>query len=421
MKPFATLLLTTALGGTAFAQALEVTPTGVAYGLAGTRTETKDDAGQLGGRSGFYETGNPNPASSWYPGASGWQHLIEARHHNTTTNNYALQIAGGFGDQNLWFRKTNNNPSSSWNKVVAENSAGNVGIGTNPSSPRLEVFRGELSSDPGIRLSSNGGWLSINARSPQGAWSPLVMEGDKAFIFTNGQPETGNLSIGSWSSSTKGIRIVGDSGNVGIGTPTPGRKLDVAGNASIGVTSQNYNPSGGNWNYTLLLNSDETTSIGFHDSWASVSSIRYNHNGFTIGADDGWGMKNVYMPANVGIGTFNPTHRLTVNGEVKSRGFITDNGGWSDYVFADDYKLATLDEVEAHIKEKRHLPGVPSEAEVLSKGLDLGQMSAVQMAKIEELMLHVIALNKKMEAQAEQVKAQAEEIRLLKSARKEQF
>jgi hypothetical protein len=92
-----------------------------------------------------------------------------------------------------------------------------------------------------------------------------------------------------------------------------------------------------------------------------------------------------------------------VNGKVKSRGFITDTSAWSDYVFESDYRLASLDEIEAHIKKTKHLPGVPSEKELVEKGLDLGAMSAAQMAQIEQLMLHVIEMNKKLKSQAEEI------------------
>lgn len=95
---------------------------GVVYwGNSGTRTETRDDAGIMGGRSGFFETSAPAPAGNWYPGASSWQHLLETRHSNTG-NNYALQIAGSFFDQNLWFRKTNNSGATGWTKFVTTGS-----------------------------------------------------------------------------------------------------------------------------------------------------------------------------------------------------------------------------------------------------------------------------------------------------------
>jgi len=86
----------------------------VYWGNGLTRTETRDNAGAPGGRSGFYETSNP---ANFYPGASSWQHLVEVRHSNGG-NNYALQIGGGYYDQDLWYRKTNNSATTTWLQVL---------------------------------------------------------------------------------------------------------------------------------------------------------------------------------------------------------------------------------------------------------------------------------------------------------------
>lgn len=95
------------------------------YGNSSTRTETLNDAGQLGGASGFFETGGPTPAANWYPGASGWQHLLSVRHSNVT-NNYAMQFAGSFFNQELYFRKTANLATQDWSKVVLANATTGV-------------------------------------------------------------------------------------------------------------------------------------------------------------------------------------------------------------------------------------------------------------------------------------------------------
>lgn len=107
----------------------------VLWGASAARTETKVDAGAIASKSGFFETAAP---TNYYSGASGWQHLIEARHSNDT-NNYALQLAGSFFDQELYFRKTNNSASTAWSKVIAANSSGNVAIGTSSPNARLDV------------------------------------------------------------------------------------------------------------------------------------------------------------------------------------------------------------------------------------------------------------------------------------------
>lgn len=87
------------------------------YGSSGSRTETRDNAGlqgNAGAQSGFYETSNPS--ANWYPGASSWQHLLDIRHSNPA-NNYAMQFAGSFFDQRLFFRKTDGNAAKAWSSI----------------------------------------------------------------------------------------------------------------------------------------------------------------------------------------------------------------------------------------------------------------------------------------------------------------
>lgn len=104
-----------------------------------------------------------------------------------------------------------------------------------------------------------------------------------------------------------------------------------------------------------------------------------------------------YNSGNVGIGTSNPSQKLAVNGKVLAREYEATPTGWSDYVFAPGYALPSLESVAAYIREHGHLPGIPSEAEVLQAGIRLGEMNALLLAKIEELTLHVIALNQEVE------------------------
>jgi|GEM_PF-2238555 len=108
----------------------------------------------------------------------------------------------------------------------------------------------------------------------------------------------------------------------------------------------------------------------------------------------------------VGLGTTNPLgFRLAVNGSIRAKEVVVTNDGWPDYVFSDDYELASLEQVEAHIKEKKHLPGVPSAREVGERGVSLGEMQSTLLAKVEELTLHLIAQQKEIAALRDQVAA----------------
>jgi hypothetical protein len=76
---------------------------------------------------------------------------------------------------------------------------------------------------------------------------------------------------------------------------------------------------------------------------------------------------------------------------------------WADYVFAPDYKLKSLTEVEKYIQKNKHLPGVPSAEEMVSNGLDVVKTDAILMAKIEELTLYMIELQKQNAAMQVQI------------------
>ncbi len=66
-------------------------------------------------------------------------------------------------------------------------------------------------------------------------------------------------------------------------------------------------------------------------------------------------------------------------------------------MFKADYKLNTLPELEAYIKANGHLPGVPAATEVEKEGVALGEMNKILLKKIEELTLHLIEKDKKIE------------------------
>ena len=53
--------------------------------------------------------------------------------------------------------------------------------------------------------------------------------------------------------------------------------------------------------------------------------------------------------------------------------------------------------LEDYIKIHGHLPDMPSEKEILEKGIDISDMQAKQQRKIEELTLYIIDLQKKID------------------------
>ncbi|CAL2078389.1 hypothetical protein [Tenacibaculum sp. 190524A02b] len=113
-----------------------------------------------------------------------------------------------------------------------------------------------------------------------------------------------------------------------------------------------------------------------------------------------------YFAGKVGIGTTKiPTdYKLAVDGKIGAREIKVESRAWPDYVFTKDYNLLTLKEVENHIKEKGHLPNIPSAKEVeVNKGIELGEMNRKLLEKVEELTLYTIQQEKQLKKQSEEL------------------
>ncbi|MGA6119296.1 hypothetical protein [Sphingobacterium anhuiense] len=132
-----------------------------------------------------------------------------------------------------------------------------------------------------------------------------------------------------------------------------------------------------------------------NQGWSDWQSFYTSANANNIDTD--WTARKVYVVDKIGIGVQNPTEKLAVNGKIRATEIKVDSGPWPDFVFDEDYKLTPLKDVEAFIKEHKHLPGVPKAKEIEEDGLSLGEMNKILMQKVEELTLHMIRLDKENE------------------------
>jgi hypothetical protein len=224
-------------------------------------------------------------------------------------------------------------------------------------------------------------------------------------------------------------KIQGASGNnsvgIGIATPSSSNSVHVKRTATgtysrafaAYVTPQNTAPTG---YYARVYNSEPQSygrTYGFFAEVGNATSgwnygvysrLLGSNNGAAImgvvpgkdvqnvgGMWAGYFRGNVYVEENLGIGVKNPTEKLTVDGKVKCEEIVVENVS-ADFVFNDDYKLRSLDEVEAFIKENGHLPDVAPASET-SKGINVGEFNTLLLQKIEELTLYMIELKKENE------------------------
>ena len=223
-------------------------------------------------------------------------------------------------------------------------------------------------------------------------------------------------------------------GNVGIGTITPAYNLDISsasnttlkigstvssgysdlifkgsinqwkiskspqgsGNSSApGTLGISYNTNIYGGDHPLL--SLTYTGSGWNSQFGSNSQTLFG--GVNLAIEGSLGARQIIISnSDTYLLTQGSTTLLGVNGRISAREVVvTLTSAFPDYVFKPEYKLSSLSEVESYIKQNSRLPEMPSAEQVKKDGIEVGHMTTVLVQKIEELTLHIIEMNKKIE------------------------
>jgi hypothetical protein len=292
--------------------------------------------------------------------------------------------------------------------LMTVNANGNLGIGTNTPGALLDV-----------KSSGNNLLSRFSTTSPGNSWINI------------GNANVGlNIGIGStnvagyiWSSNSK--VFIGNDGdptlfvnwagqkNVGIGTATPSGKLELFVPNSLECFNLNqgtngkvmfFGPNLGTGSYNHITTANDAgiiyagptgnTNTGFVIApWrSSLSGIRLDNNGRVF-------IGTTSLPTTDNSGQYQLMVKDGIITEkVKVALVGSSNWSWPDFVFNKSYTLRPLSEVESFINKNHHLPEIPSEEEVRKDGIDLAEMDAKLLQKIEELTLYMIEMKKENDA-----------------------
>jgi hypothetical protein len=299
------------------------------------------------------------------PQADGWN-----RSGNVLS---ATDFLGSTNNQPLVF-KTNGTEGLR----LATNS--NVGVGTSSPSEKLEVT----------------GNVKVSGKVMTTRISPLpgdtaVFIGDSSIVYPTFYP---NSLYGSPSGSTyKGTGIGYLSLPIGLYSNAIG---------NITKTEGNYSSALG---YRVRTSPAAVRAITIGSGTTFANLVNTNPNSLWVGFNsdiptlvvtDAGGTGQT---GNVAIGTVDPHgYKLAVKGKIIAEEVhVKLYADWPDYVFSTDYKLKPIEELANYISKNKHLPNLPSAADVEKKSdFGLGEMQLKILEKVEEQSLYIIQLNERL-------------------------
>ncbi len=254
-------------------------------------------------------------------------------------------------------------------------------------------------------LYSSNGNLNLEAASnnyvqiqPRSSSYGLILREYNSSDYGNIEVTSEGLGLGYNTSGYK--MLINTSGNIGVGCNPGSTTFKIYGSTNpsfelaSSVSRLQIGAATSGWSYAHGSKAGDIVfrPLGGVDNHHGMIFYLPNDNNdgnsYIAFGDDA---NNLWMKIN-------NNRTVRVNGTVIATKMMVKTDVWSDYVFDSDYKLKSLDEIETFIKDKKHLPDVPSANQVIEQGIDVAQMNAILLKKIEELTLLMIKQNKTIQS-----------------------
>lgn len=275
---------------------------------------------------------------------------------NIVTGNYSATIGlsceatGSYAFASGFYAKANSSSSLALGKYVRARATNAMVIGTGTSNVDSKTLTNNIPNSLMVGFNSSVPTLFVSNSS--------------------GFNTTGKIGIGGVTSPQSKLHI----------------KSDV--NEDAGIILEPANKT--NKAYFQIFDVDHKISVEKNKGMSLISK----NDLITVDAN------SVVMNAKVSVNTTDRfadgyEYALAVSGGILTTGvLVKEVTEWYDFVFDDDYHLASISDLETYINSEGHLPDMPSEYEVIENGYDMVEMDGLLLKKIEELTLYTIELNK---------------------------
>lgn len=262
----------------------------------------------------------------------------------------------------------------------------NIGIGTNSPNAKLHIFS---SSGCGLRMDApdaliikRTNWPGVCKFGISGAvgWSrglrfTMAPNETSAYVDALYLESTGNVSIGDTDPAGASLKV--------FRTQLP--VFEVSNSISklqLGVVYSSWQLANESQPGDIVFR--PISNNGHHGMIFYLPNNNSDGNSYFAFGDNA---NNLWMKIN-------NDKTLRVNGTIYATKIYVKTDVWSDFVFENDYKLKSLEEIEIFIKNNKHLPDVPSANQVIEQGINIADMNVILLKKIEELTLLMIEQNK---------------------------
>lgn len=321
---------------------------------------------------------------------------------------------------------------------------GRIGIGVSTPAYKLDITNSSI-----VRTLNFSNTTSSASTTYAGySSSTNAGTGDAVGIYGIGKG-TGGVNYGVYGSASDGSTNYGVYGKIttstttpvgigtyGISTGTGTTNYGMLANAG-GAATTNYGiyatATGGttNWAGYFVQNTYFGGAMGIGTSTIADSKFSVQQSGTTLatakflntskgpntswihfGTTGDWYIRSASNSGKVILQDQNSAATVCIGGATAATGYklsvkgkimceelkVLLSASWPDYVFANNYELMPLSDLETYIETENHLPGIPSASEMEAEGgIAVGEMQTILVKKIEEANLYILQLNKRIE------------------------